>query len=293
MKKIIYACFIFFAIASAVSGQIYERSDSLIFNEKITLARKTNLFDEPAKTVFLEIAKSFVGTQYKAHSIETKGKEKLKICFTGLDCYTFVETSLAFSRIICRKDTTFEALLNEIKNVRYRNGKLNGYVSRLHYFTDWIYDLEQRKIIRNVTKKIGGEPYDKKINFMSSHPGAYSQLNENPSFIDSIKNIEEKISRRKLYYIPQEKIASMEDKIESGDIIAITTNISGLDVSHVGIAIRLNDNRVHLLHAPNVGRKVQISEKPLAEYVNAHKIQNGIIVARVRNCAQNSIIKEK
>ena len=50
--------------------------------------------------------------------------------------------------------------------------------------------------------------------------------------------------------------------------------------SHTGIAIRLADGRIHLLHAPNVGKKVQISDVPLADYIKGIKNQTGIIVSR-------------
>ncbi len=278
---IVFVSTFFFASHLFSQTLIYSASDSLIYKEKISFAKKENLFDKPLRTVFVEIAKSFVGTDYKAHTIETEGAEKLKVNLSGLDCYTFVETSLAIARTIRKKDTTFAAFLKETENLRYRGGKLNGYVSRLHYFTDWIYDLSERGIVRDKTREIGGIPYDKKIDFMSTHANAYPQLKENPEFADSIAKTEREISSREIFYVPQEKIAEAENGIESGDIIAIATSIGGLDVSHVGIALKKKDGRVYLLHAPNVGYKVQISEKPLAEYILGHKSQIGIIAAEV------------
>lgn len=278
--KTIFALFFILGTASANYSQtcICTPADSSVFEEKMEFAKTRDLFGKPTKEIFFEIAKSFIGTEYKAHTIENENGEKLKINFTGLDCYTFVETSLAFARIIHNGDTTFAALLREIENIRYRNGKRNGYASRLHYFTDWIYDLSARGIIRDKTKDIGGYPYEKKIDFMSAHPNAYAQLKDNPQLTDSIKFVEQKMNARDIYYIPQDCIENAESKIESGDIIAITTSVKGLDVSHVGIAYK-KEGKVFLLHAPNVGYKVQISEKPLDEYIRSHKIQTGIIVA--------------
>jgi hypothetical protein len=54
-----------------------------------------------------------------------------------------------------------------------------------------------------------------------------------------------------------------------------------LDVNHVGIAVRLDDERIHVLHAPNVGYKVQVSDLPLSEYVMKIEKDSGIIVVRV------------
>ena len=115
---------------------------------------------------------------------------------------------------------------------------------------------------------------------MSTHINSYPQLKANDSFVNEIKKFEKEISARKYYYIPQEKIAQVEDKIQSGDILGITTNVDGLDISHTGIAYRAEDGRIHLMHAPNVGYKVQISEKPLAEYIQGNKKQTGIMVLR-------------
>ncbi len=269
-----------FVLNSYAQTEIYEPADSIIFSEKIEFAKKENLFDKPINTVLAEIAKSFIGTEYGAHTIENYEAEKLKINFRNLDCYTLVETSLAIARVIKKKENpAFGDCLNEIRNIRYRNGEIKNYASRLHYFTDWIYDLQKRGIIRDITREIGGVPYDKEINFMSEHVLAYPQLNEDSSLADSIREIEKNISAREYFYIPQDEIANAESKINLGDIIAITTDIDGLDISHVGIAVRKN-KRIHFLHAPNIGFKVQISELPLADYIKSHKRQTGIMVVR-------------
>ena len=115
---------------------------------------------------------------------------------------------------------------------------------------------------------------------MSTHTSSYKQLKTNPTFVKEIKEIENVINARDYYYIPQESIQQIESKIQNGDILGITTNITGLDISHTGIAYRTDDGRIHLMHAPNVGYKVQISEKPLAEYIKGNKKQTGIMVLR-------------
>ena len=67
--------------------------------------------------------------------------------------------------------------------------------------------------------------------------------------------------------------------IQTGDIIALTSAIKGLDITHTGFAIRKEDGRIHLLHASSKG-KVEISELPLADYLQGIKHNTGIIVAR-------------
>ena len=42
----------------------------------------------------------------------------------------------------------------------------------------------------------------------------------------------------------------------------------------------MEDNRIHLLHAPNVGSDVQITEEPLSAYINKIKKDTGIMVLK-------------
>ena len=279
--KFHFSIIILLFFSSVIFAQsIFSSDDSLICKEKFSFANYKNLNVLPFDSVFTIVAKSFIGTEYQPKTIETPNAERLKIHLSGLDCYTFIETSLALARVVKSKKTTFTDFVNEVKLIRYRNGLLHGWTSRLHYFSDWIYDLSRRNILKDVTEAIGGIPYRKTINFMSSHPEAYPMLAENKMRIDSIRQVEKNISARSYYYIPENLIEHSETKINSGDILGITTDIKGLDISHTAIAIRLSDKRIHLLHAPNVGQKVQISKLPLSDYIKSHKHQTGIMVAR-------------
>ena len=72
-----------------------------------------------------------------------------------------------------------------------------------------------------------------------------------------------------------------EDRIEDGDIIAVTSNVEGLDVQHVGLAARVK-NRIHLLHASSSEGKVVLSKKTLYRYLMQSRTRSGIMVARIR-----------
>ncbi|MBS3944389.1 MAG: DUF1460 domain-containing protein [Melioribacter sp.] len=283
-KKIVYFLLLLFCFSPIIFSQpIYTQQDVEICNSKFDLAVSKNLSEKPINEIIIELGKSFLGTDYVPNSLEKGDKEQLVIHLAGLDCYTFLESTLVLARCIKSGKTTFEDYQDELKNIRYRDGILKEYPSRLHYFSDWIYDMNKREIGRDITKQIGGVPYKKQIDFMRKHVDSYRQLKENPMFVIEIASIEKRISKRKYFYIPQEKIEKVESKIESGDIIGITTNIEGLDIAHTGIAIRMEDGRIYLLHAPNVGHKVQISEKPLADYIKGNKKQTGIIILRPNN----------
>jgi hypothetical protein len=114
---------------------------------------------------------------------------------------------------------------------------------------------------------------------MSTHPESYYQLREHPQFLPVIRAQEEAITRRTLYHVPTKIVPKVASKIHDGDILAITTDIPGMDVSHTGIALWQN-GKLHLLHAPLSGSKVRITERPLAEYLAASRKRLGIMVAR-------------
>ncbi len=277
MKKIVLIIFI---VSSFLNAQIYSDKDVEVCKSKFQLAVDKSLSAKPIGDVIAEIGKSFLGTDYIASALEVADTEQLVINLSGLDCTTFLENALVFSRLIKEGKTLFEDYQSELEKVRYRDGKIDEYPSRLHYFSDWIFANTRKGIVENVTKSIGGEKIKFDVRFMSENPQYYSQLKNNPGFVPIIKKQEEAINKRDYYFIPKEKVADVENKIKNGDLIAITTNVKGLDIGHVGIAVKLDDGRIHFLHAPLVGSKVQISENPLPEYLSKIKKHTGIIVLR-------------
>ncbi|MGE5804738.1 MAG: N-acetylmuramoyl-L-alanine amidase-like domain-containing protein [Ignavibacteria bacterium] len=278
---------IFILAANYSFAQIYSEKDFEICSSKFRLAVEKNLAEKPIGDIISDIGESFIGTDYEASALEKSGDEKLVINFSGLDCTTFLETVLALARCIKSGETSFEDYQNELINIRYRNGSIDKYPSRLHYFSDWIFDNQKKEIVKDITKDLGGEAVKFELNFMSAHPQSYKQLKENPEFIPVIKKQEAEISEREYFYIPKDKVHQIEDKIDNGDLIAFVTNIKGLDISHTCIAYRKDDGRIYLLHAPSEGTKVQVSKNTLPEYINKIKKHTGIIVLKLEEPLKN------
>ncbi len=281
MKMFYFFVFILIYNLCISAQSIYSENDVEICNSKFEFAVSKNLQKLPISEVVAAIGKTYLGLDYEAFTLEKGDSEQLVIHLSGLDCYTFFESSLAFARCIKEGKTTFQDYQNEIKNLRYRNGIINEYPSRLHYAADWLYDNSKRGNVKDITKEIGGTKFDKKINFMSTHSDLYKQLKNNPKFVKEIKSVEDSMNSRDYYYIPQEHIGCAESKINNGDIILITAKTDGLDISHTGIAVKMDDNRIHFMHAPIKGKKIQITEQPLADYVKSVEKHTGIMVARV------------
>jgi hypothetical protein len=233
----------------------------------------------PTSILIVKLGTYFMETPYVAHTLEKGDEEQLVVNLRELDCTTLAENCLAIAKTIQSGEHTFEQFTEELKNVRYRSGKIDGYPSRLHYTTDWIFDNQQKRLVKNLSKEIGATPYPKEINFMSTHTDSYRQLKDSSHLVEIIVQKEKDINSRQHFYIPEEKLAEVEDQLMDGDIVGITTGIEGLDISHMGILMR-KAGRIHLLHASSAAEKVVLSEETLEEYLLSSKSATGIMVAR-------------
>jgi hypothetical protein len=192
---------------------------------------------------------------------------------------TFVENVVAIASLILRGRCSFDMFRRSLLKIRYRRGRLQGYASRLHYFSDWVDDNQKKGIVRDLTARLGGRPLRKTLHFMSSHPDLYPPL-RNRSMLRRMKSIERSFGRRVLFFIPKQKVGRLEGRIQDGDLIAIVTTREGLDVEHVGFAASVG-HRIHLLHASSREGKVVVSEKTLPRYLMEGRTRAGIMVARV------------
>ena len=233
--------------------------------------------NSPISDLIIKVGTFLKETPYVGQTLEIE-PEQLVINLRELDCTTFAENCLAISRTIKNGNNTFEQFCKEVQNIRYRNGNIDGYTSRIHYFSDWIFENNKKGLLKDISEEIAHAPYLKTIDFMSTHPGSYFQLKDS-SLIREISEIEREISARKMFYIPKDRISEFENRFQDGDIAGITTKVKGLDIMHVVILVR-KDGRVHLLHASATAMKVIVSEETLEDYLKNSKSATGIMVAR-------------
>jgi N-acetylmuramoyl-L-alanine amidase-like len=243
-----------------------------------TLDKKKILAKSPGQ-LMLQIGKLFLKAPYASGTLDKGKKECLVVNLRELDCVTCIENVVALTGCVNSRVKSFETFKRLLRKIRYRQGRLQGYTSRLHYFSDWIYDNQKKGIVRDVTAEIGGRSFNKTLNFMTTYSDFYPKLNIGTN-LRKMKSMEKMISKRHLYYIPKRSLKRLEDRIDDGDVIAITTNIKGLDIQHVGLATKVN-NRVHLLHASSKEGKVALSKKNLYQYLMEDKNRSGIMVARL------------
>ena len=228
-----------------------------------------------------EVALSLLNIPYEANTLEGNEEERLVVNLEAMDCLTFVENCLALSHTLLQhfsSDTIDFA--RHLQYIRYRNGIILGYTSRLHYMTDWIANNIKKGVVEDLTNALGGKKFQPQVNFMSSHPELYPALRENPQEVETMKKIEKAINQRQnYYYIPTHEIKEKQSRIKSGDIVCFTTNRPGLDISHIGIAY-WHKSQLTFIHASAVQKKVIINPESLVDYCGRIKNNTGIMVLR-------------
>ncbi len=227
----------------------------------------------------LEIGRLFLGTPYRANTLENAGREKLIAVLTAFDCTTFVETVIALSRSAASGKLSPARFRKNLRFIRYRQGKTDGYASRLHYFTDWLADNQKKKVLINASGLPAGRPARKLINFMTTHRDLYPGLKSKDQFCKMMM-IERKLSGKISYIVDRDEVVKQQSAIHPGDIIAFVTAREGLDVAHVGFAIR-QGGHWHLLHASSKEGAVVISKETLPAYLKSHPALTGIMIARI------------
>lgn len=233
----------------------------------------------PANELMIKAALLRLETPYFANTLERDGSEELYVNIDKTDCILFVESCLALVQSVKSGDTTYAGFCKNIQNLRYRDGVINGYPSRLHYTSEWLLQAQKNGLIKEISGDIAATALNQKFSFMTENYGRYKHLKDNPENINKIKSAEEYLNSHEYFYIPKDKIDEYASKIKNGDILGFCTSVNGLDLSHVGIAYWEN-GRLTFIHASMKAMKVIIEPKTLSEYACSGKSTIGIRVAR-------------
>jgi len=254
------------------------QSDKEIVETYFKLTQKNSIDSE-----IIRAALSLLDTPYVGGTLERSEEEELIINLHEIDCMTLVEYCLAMSRAAQSPSPDWESFARELRQIRYRDGIINGYISRLHYSTDWIFDNSGKGIVEDVTYALGGHKLKTDLHYMSENYEKYPHLACCPEAVEQIALIEKAINERNIYYyIPKKEIVQNQSKIKSGDIIGFATSISGLDISHLALAY-WNKQQLTFIHASSTAKKVIINPESLIDYCNASRSCTGIVVIRPVN----------
>ena len=248
--------------------------DEVIFLEKIK-----NVTGETLSDRTLSVACSFIGTPYRSGTLEVPGPECLRVNLRTLDCWTFVECALAMA--LC--DGSFADFEARLLQLRYREGRAEGYGSRIHYFGEWLLHAQDLGILTDLTSTLGGIPLAKTVNYISANADRYPEQARIPAESARIRDAESRLSAAGLHFIPQAAVARMQHLLRDGDIVAFASTLQGLDVAHQGFVVWQN-GAPHLLHASSApARRVILTRQSIAEYLAAHPDMSGIMVGRIKH----------
>ena len=266
-------------------GTVFKGRDQ--FNRLVARAKSGNWQGLPIGERTAAVGQALLGTRYKHFTLEIDNRiESPSVNFQGMDCWTFFEIALSFARMLNEPESNWtpERLLHYIELDRYRGGQCTGeYLSRLHYLEDWLYDDDRRGLVEDLTRSLGGRSVPHSAREMSVGWRHYRYLAANRSLLGPLGRMEANVSSRPLYEIPKNRVAAIEPKLRSGDIIGIISrDRNGLySTAHVGLALRTNDGVLHFMHASSPGNYGHvIVDTQLSKYLYRYRSDSGILVAR-------------
>ena len=286
MRHIFTLLFAFWLIPVTAVGAdkevvTYQKTDSVTVCRLLAASRQlprgTNLQ--------LFFARKFLGLPYVAHTLEINDDERLVVNTRQLDCTTLVENVTALTLCAQRGQYTWRDYLRTLTAMRYRNGKITDYTSRIHYFTEWITANTKEGIVTEIQSP--NPPFSAvqqvSVSFMSNHPKSYKALRNHPEYVADIKKMEQQVSGQRFRYIPKTAVrnhSQLRKAVKDGDIIAITCRKKGLDIAHLGFAV-WKEGKLHLLNASQLRGQVVEEPKILYEYLQEHPTHTGIRIIRI------------
>jgi len=264
------------------------------FDQLLKIAQKENWKLLPIGQAMGSIGMALRGIPYVGSTLDLyDDREVCSINLLGLDCVTFYEIALAFVRMLKSGQADQNEMLKKVMFMRYRDGKLTDYLSRLHYTSDWFHDNEFKGVVKIITKNLpGANRFNKKVNFMSTHPQSYRQLRANPEYVKLIAASEKEINQREKYYLPKTHVQDAAAFLQTGDIVGITTSIDGLDCSHTGLCYRDENGKLRLLHASSAKKEV-VLDVELSLFLKNGAKHTGIMVARPIEVSQSDLLKSQ
>lgn len=277
MKRLIIYIIGIMLVQGMKAQTTYQQADSLKICQLLRQANR--------ETSVLWLARQFLDVPYVAHTLEVNDDERLVVNTRQLDCTTLVETVAALKLCTQAGKHGFADYLNALRQLRYRQGRMAGYPSRLHYFTDWIRDKVAMQLVTDIQQP--NPPFSAvqtvNVDYMSTHTSAYKALKANAALVPEIRAAEQSLTGMKVRYIPKRSLrnsALLRKVIKDGDILAITCNKKGLDIAHLGFAV-WRSNGLHLLNASMIHKKVIEEPMTLYQYMQKHKTHMGIRVVRI------------
>ena len=201
-----------FVYVQAQSPVSYTKEDSLRVVELLEQGAKEMVNGQSSndKCLTLFYAHQFMNRPYVAHTLEIKDMEEhLAINLQSLDCTTLVENVCALALTTSHGGKTWKDYLSWLQKLRYDSGKINGYSSRNHYFSQWIQSGTKLGLVKEVVPPSNiSVPMKLSLTYMSAHPNSYPLLKVDMAERKLIAEMEKRASGATVRYIPKERVGT-------------------------------------------------------------------------------------
>ena len=207
------------------------------------------------------LSRHFIDAPYLENTLigDQHTPEQLVLNLSGFDCFTYLDIVEAL-----RRAQDFDDLSKALQEVRYRDGKVT-YANRRHFFSDWVSDDVSQ--IVDVTESVGRGRAQVVVKHLNLKSDGNFWLSEVP------------VVRREIAYIPTHMIDPVVlSALKSGDYVGVFSDQPGLDVSHTGLIVKIN-NRILLRHASSQQGVRRVVDVDLWQYLSG---KPGLVVYRVK-----------
>ena len=146
--------FSFGAFACSPADSVY-RKDQTLLKHFFEYANKKEIAKLPINEKVVAIGRYFLETPYVGGTLDINPQEKLVVNLREFDCVTFVDNVIALARLDKYEEQSIPQFQKNLQEIRYRNGKIVDYTSRLHYSSDWLYEMTCLNLLEDITKEKG------------------------------------------------------------------------------------------------------------------------------------------
>lgn len=219
------------------------------------------------------IAESFLGVKYEP--LTEKDTDVLELRFDAFDDLTFLNTVVAIARVVTQPGPLRPVdVMQQIENVGYRQGKADGFSTKLVYGADWILNNKSRGIIKELTDDYSNSYKTKSLEKLTKERERYVALSDSAMY-ERQKMVEMGFRTHKIPHLKRESfgLGDVATELRDGDIIMLLSTDPAFDVFERGIIVKRDDG-YHFIHASEKDGQVVEEPEPMTRYLkrNAKKI---------------------
>ena len=204
--------------------------------------------------------------------------------FHSFDNLDFITSVMALARSARMQGADWRTYASMLENVGRRKGEDKGFASKLKYGSQWIVDNIYRGNIKDMTEYFEGSTFKTKtLDHFTRNRDLYPALADSANYA-RIRSIENGYRNHRFHYIKTIDLGAKDTRaaFHDGDVVALVSNLKNLDVTHMGIVVREDPSaEPYLLHASYSDGKVEVTARPLADFMKKNRQWLGLRVFRL------------